>query len=257
MPLTDEQKKNLTQLARLGDVLSIPDIAKIIDVPSSELSRYVASKAGRQLWEKSRAQGRLEVIANLRERALRKDGDPQLAKLVAGLTGITDTTQIEDALVPPQEVYRIIGRNRGRISMRAANGEMPRPAGPGRKYRLGDLLKIIPVMWDKLSVLREENERLRRLSGDSHIEKEEAQRQVLLEMARRRKRENDLAEGHLIPADDVRDQIQTACRIIREQATALTDELKLKLVLDGPGAQLADQCRKDFLRRFEESMRGS
>jgi hypothetical protein len=226
--LTTEQKTRLTVLAKLGVSITPSDAAKILDVPEDRLQAYLATPAGHKLWSKHRAEGRAELLAVLRRLAL--EGSPQAQKLFASFIAADDTRRPADQRLTGPELRAMIGRSAEALNKRARAGDWIH-AGADRRFALGDVVGLIPKLWDKLEAARATIARLEAKTTAAETDRAEAQRLLALEQLRARKRENDIAEGRLIDVQTIRAQTDALLIAVRQAITELGAALTLKLAL--------------------------
>ena len=249
--LTSDQRDKVYTLAKLGQAITPADVAKILDVSEQTITRFLASPTGKKLWAKARAEGRAELITIIRQQAL--EGSAAAQKQLAALIEYDTSANPLEQRVRAKEVREVIGRSASAVNGRVRRGEMV-PTGPDSRYEVAALIALIPTLWDHLAEVRAENAKLRRLTESGRVEEAEARRQALVEKVRRQRRENDIAEGHLMQAEDVRDEVARLSAVLKDQSANLAQEITLKLGLEGAAAATVSAARAAFLRRCVADM---
>jgi len=245
--LTDGQVERLAELGRLWPSVSIDDAARILELDPQWLAAWVATGDGQRLWDRARADGRAELFGRVRDLAL--EGDPQAQKLlVTAAGGEPSVSDPLEARIAGPTLRDVLGRDGNTLARRAHEGLFLRP-GVDRRYRVRDALGVIPGLWDLIAQQRRELAALRARFGETRTEEAEARRQAAVEMARRRKRENDVEEGRLVSAESVRRQIETLASAIREESRGLIAAIELKTGADARLAAELDAERRKFLDR--------
>lgn len=251
LTLNEEQRKRLAALAKLGVSITPSDAAKILDVPEDRLHRFLESPAGQKLWAKNRAEGRAELLAVLRRLAL--EGSPQAQKLFATFIAHDDTRRLADQRLTGPELRAMIGRSAEALNKRARAGDWLYP-GADRRFALGDVIGLIPRLWDKLEAARATIGRLEAKTTAAETDKAEAQRLLALEQLRARKRENDIAEGRLIDVETIRRQTDALLTAIRQSVSDLAAALILKLALPDHAAKIVHREAAAALARVSAAM---
>jgi hypothetical protein len=247
-PLPCELRTRLAQLGRLGPSITKEDAARILGIDEARLAKYIDTAEGKDLWRKARAEGRVELIANIRKQAM--DGSAPAQRLLAQLLAQDDARSLGDIRIEAKEVRVLLDRSGTTIARRVHKGEMI-PAGPDKRYRLGAIFELIPRLWGIIETLRDKLSRLEAIADPVKRIELEARQAILHETARKKRFENDLNEDRFVSAGLVRNRFLHASRVIREQAENLTDEIKLKPSLDGRSAAVIDEARRSYLRRCE------
>jgi hypothetical protein len=249
--LTADQAGRVAALARLGYTIQPSHVATILEIPEPTLAAYLTTPEGSQLWKRARTEARAELVKTIQDSAL--SGDQQAQKLLITLLERDDTARTAEVRLPGPDVRELLGRTQAKISRRVRDGEWIDP-GPDRQYALAAILALIPTLWDKLAAARKTIAHLEQLTEKGRIDEAEARRLAMLETARRRKRENDLAEGALRPADHVRSEIDRLCTSIRNHTQAMVEALALKLGATPETVVALEQARAECLRNCRAEM---
>lgn len=245
--LSAGQRERLAELARLGVSVTIADAARILQVDEARLTAFIGQGPGRELWERARAEGRAELLQAIRIMAI--GGEVQAQKLLATLLAHDDTLRIGAQRISAAEARELIGRSAQAVGLRVRVGEMLAPGADGA-YAVGDLLGLIGTLWDKLSAERRRVQLLEHKLGEDA----DADRQLKLEQVRRRRRENEIAEGRLVEVEEVRRRIDRLCEVVRDQSRDLVDGIILKLSLPEPAIRRMEEARRVFLEQCADEM---
>lgn len=242
--LTDSQKDELARLGQLGGAVTPADCAKILGCSEEVLTSYLKSPLGRKLWSTARAEGRKELATRIRADAL--SGNPQAQKILADLLTADDTRPLAEQQITQKELAVLVGRSTTQIRKHQHDGQMVKPDGENR-YRLGDVFRVVATLWDENGKLKATVHNLEQMAGETMKDRAEADRLLKLEQVRRRKRENDAAEGRLVDADEVRSRVDRLCEVVREQANVFVGDLLLKLSADDETEKRVQEMKRRFL----------
>jgi len=176
-PLTAEQVEKVEALAKLGPTITPTDAARILGLRAEDLAGFLASPAGAGLWERARAQGRAELAATIRRQALTGDVNAQKLMVQTIAAATDETIAPVDQRISAAELNRCLNRSPRAVFNRCKAGEIP-PPGPDRKYRVGEVLAHIAVLWDRLDAAEKELRVLRRRQSKGRIELDEARRRA-------------------------------------------------------------------------------
>lgn len=250
-PLTADTIEKLLKLGKLGPSITPADAAKILDVTEAAVAAYLATAAGGRAWQKARAEGRAEEVTVLRRLAL--EGSPQAQKQLRQLNAVDDTAKATDLRLGLKDFRDVINRGTSPVKRRIHAGDLP-PPGADQGYKIADLLKAIPMLWDKLSAARETIAQLEKLTDKVRTDRAEAERLLKLEQVRQRKRENDIAEGRLVDIGVAQKKVDQVCALIRDAARQMTDEITLKLALPDTSSHVVTRARVAMLDRLATHM---
>lgn len=250
-PFAPERLQQIETLARLGFTVTAAHVEVILDLQDGELQRWIQTPEGARHWKRWRTEARAELLQTIQQQALA--GDHNAQRLLATLYERDDTAKPAEIRLPGRDVAELIGRTPRRLRARVMQGEFTDP-GPDGKYALAVLMALYPALWDKLDAARERIAQLEALSERFNVNESAARTAAAMETARRRKRENDVAEGILVDLYRVQDQVWRLCSLVREQSRNLIEELKLKTAATRPAAAMMDAARTAFLQRCSRCM---
>ncbi|MBN2024386.1 MAG: hypothetical protein JW809_16515 [Pirellulales bacterium] len=249
--LSAEARGQLAALAALGPALSEADAAAVLGLPAETVAAYLATPAGGAAWRQARAQTRAELLAVLHR--LAREGSPQAQKMLTDLMARDDSRPILDQRLTGAELRDGLRATKSRTQRQQHAGRFPL-AGADRCYSLREVLNTIPQLWRLLDTQEAELGRLRVNANDNAMATAEAYRLLRLEMVRKRKRENDVAEGALLPRARVFDSLATLSREVRAHAETLERNLIAQLGARGETAADIRRERVAMLARIADAM---